>query len=151
MSIQLTGDRFDPLSTIPPLCYPPSYALRSRVACAYFPPLRLFAISQTLAKEAFQRANRTTTIVDAVGFARVVAKLVFREVAVQVMLATVLIHAAHTAFEDRERAFNPVGVDGTVFGVGELHTGVGSGAVIRKLATNCGTSWLRPSSNGLRG
>lgn len=82
-------------------------------------------ISEPLADDALHRFNRTLAIIHAVGFPRVVAELVLRKVAVQVMFGTMLVHATHTPFEDRERAFNRVGVDGAIFRVHVLKAGVG--------------------------
>ena len=50
-------------------------------------------------------------IVHAERDAVVVAEIKLRKIAVQVLLAAVLIDAAHAALEDREIVFNRVGVD----------------------------------------
>ena len=56
--------------------------------------------------------------------------------AVQVLLAAMLVHTAHTALEDRERAFNGVGMNGAI---NRVHIGartVERGAVFGEALAN---------------
>lgn len=53
---------------------------------------------------------RARAVIEAVGDAEVIAELGLRQIAVEVLFAAVLVHAAHAALEDGERALG-VGVD----------------------------------------
>src|SRR4051794_19051219 len=69
-------------------------------------------IGQALADHAQQRCISTRRVVHAQSDAVGVAELELREVAVQVLLAAVLVDACHSALEQAERSFDGVGVDG---------------------------------------
>ncbi len=89
-------------------------------------------VSKPLADDTFDRFNRTLAIIEAVGGARVVAELELGKVAVQVLLATMLVHAAHTALEDRERAFDGVRVDRAIIRIDVGVAAVERGAMLPK-------------------
>jgi len=67
-------------------------------------------IRQPLAFRAFNGKGRTFPIAYAEGGTFVVTKIEFREVALQMCLADVVIGATDPALEDREIAFNGVAV-----------------------------------------
>jgi uroporphyrinogen-III synthase len=57
---------------------------------------------------------RAAHVVNSVGNAVVIAKIEFRQVTVKVFSAYVMVRPNDAAFQDREHAFNAVGVDGVV-------------------------------------
>lgn len=71
-------------------------------------------IRDPLANDAVQRASGTTAIVDTVRDAVVIPKLELGKVAVQMLLAAMLINALHGALEDAEIALDGVAVDRAV-------------------------------------
>lgn len=68
-------------------------------------------IGEALAFDLFEDVARALLVVDAEADAVVVAEIEFRDVAVRMVLAAVLIDALHSALEDREVASDRVGVD----------------------------------------
>jgi len=84
-------------------------------------------IHQALAFDALHGLDGAVNVAVAEFDAVIVAEVKFREVAVQVLLAAVLIDAAHAALEDREEALDRIGVDVTpdIFFVGVCHRLVG--------------------------
>jgi hypothetical protein len=68
-------------------------------------------IRETLASGVLYGKRRTLTIIVAERDAVIVAPIVFRQVAVQMLLFTVLIDALHAALENTEVAFNSIGVN----------------------------------------
>ena len=64
-------------------------------------------ISQALAGDAFQGFGAAFCVGD---LAIAVAKIEFMQVALRVLLAAVLIDAAHAALEDREKSLDRIGV-----------------------------------------
>lgn len=73
------------------------------------PPIR-----EALSSDALERNIGTHRIVDAKFDAVVLAEIEFSQIALQVLLAAALIRADHAALEDREEAFERVGVNVTV-------------------------------------
>ena len=69
------------------------------------------SVSQPLANSTFERPVGPIRIVHAQLHPVVVPKVELREVAVQVLLAAVLVGALHAALEDGEVALDGVGVD----------------------------------------
>src|ERR1700737_4762201 len=69
------------------------------------------SIGQTLADDAFQRASGTLHIIYAKSDALAIPEMEFRKVAVQMLLAAMLINALHAALEDRIVALDGVGGD----------------------------------------
>src|SRR5207248_1424242 len=67
-------------------------------------------IGQPLSLSPFDGAHRAHHVVNAKGDAVAVPKIELTQVAVQVAIAAMLVDAAHPAFEDREEAFDRVGV-----------------------------------------
>jgi len=67
-------------------------------------------VGKALADDAPDRALSAFDIVDAQGDPVAVAEIKLGEIAVQVFLAAMLVDAAHPALEDREKAFNGVGM-----------------------------------------
>ena len=70
-------------------------------------------IREALALCARNGARRTIHVIKAKLDAVIVPEIVFREIAVQVFLSTVLIDALHAAFEDRIVAFDRIRVNVT--------------------------------------
>ena len=68
-------------------------------------------IGEALSDDASQRNIGTGPIIESVGDAVVIAELELTSIAMQVLLVAVLVDAAHTALEDREIAFNGIGVN----------------------------------------
>ena len=68
-------------------------------------------IGEPLAFDAFDSGFGAVNVAVAEPNAMVVAEVKFREIAVQMLLVAVLINSLHAALEDRERAFDGVGVD----------------------------------------
>ena len=62
-------------------------------------------IREALASRTLNGKRRTFAIAIAEPNAVIVAEVIFCEVAVQMLLATMLIHAAHASLEDRKVAF----------------------------------------------
>jgi hypothetical protein len=62
-------------------------------------------IGGALAVAAPDRGNRAIIVIEAASYALIVAKIKFGKVAMQVLLAAMLIDALHAALEDREKAF----------------------------------------------
>lgn len=91
------------------------------------------SISQALTNDTLQSFNRPGLVIKAVLGARVIAELKFRQIAVQMLFAAMLIYATHAALEDRECAFNGVGVDGAVTVIDVLACAVQGGAMLREL------------------
>lgn len=65
-------------------------------------------IGEALALATAHRFHRALHIAD---LASVVAEIELGKITVQVLLPAVLINAAHAAFEDREKAFNRIGMN----------------------------------------
>lgn len=63
------------------------------------------AVRETLAARLLDGNGRTIRIVEAKLDPVIVAEVVFRQIPVQVLLAAMLVDAAHTALEDAEKAF----------------------------------------------
>src|SRR6185437_15364137 len=71
--------------------------------------------------------------------AAVISEIKFREVAVQVSLAAMLVGAEHAALEHREHVFDGVGVDGLITFVADVFTSrVIDGAVLVELFAKLG-------------
>ena len=68
-------------------------------------------IGQALARDALDRNFRAVGIAVAEPDAVIVAEIIFRQVAMQMLLFAVLIDALHAAFEDREETFRRIGVN----------------------------------------
>lgn len=68
-------------------------------------------IGETLTLGTLQGNERPNVIVNAHGNAVALAEVKFRQIAVQMVFGAMLIDALHAALEDREIAFNGVGVD----------------------------------------
>ena len=87
-------------------------------------------VGQPLADDTGQHLIRTIRVIEARRNAVAVAELELRQIAVQMLLAAMLLHAAHPAFEDAESAFNGVRGDvaAHVFLVIVMHR-----AMLRKL------------------
>ena len=66
------------------------------------------SISKALADDAFSRKFGAHKIIHAERGACVVTKIELREIAVQMLLAAVLINALHAALKNREVAFNRI-------------------------------------------
>src|ERR1700724_288113 len=69
------------------------------------------SISKPLSDDTFQRAFGAFYVIYAKPNAIAIAKVKFGEIAMQMLLAAMLVDALHAAFEDRIVAFNCVGVD----------------------------------------
>ena len=82
-------------------------------------------VSQTLPYHTAKRSVRTITVVAAKGFAIVIPKLEFGQIAMQIGFAAMLINTLHAALEDAEIAFDCVAVDG-----GHLIIVILTGAVV---------------------
>ena len=65
---------------------------------------------ERLVDDAFDHPGRTGLIVHAFGDTIIVAKIKFRKVAVQMLLADVMVSANNAALQDREMVLNGVGV-----------------------------------------
>jgi hypothetical protein len=81
-------------------------------------------VSQPLADDPLEAFNCPRLVIKAVGNARVVAELELGNVAVQVMLCAVLVHAAHAALEDRERPLDGVRVDRAIIQIDVVASGL---------------------------
>src|ERR1700681_1766461 len=69
------------------------------------------AVRQALADDSFERALGALHIVHAEPHAVAIPEIEFRQVAVQVLLGAMLIHALHATLEDRIEAFDRIGGD----------------------------------------
>jgi hypothetical protein len=87
--------------------------LRQRInlaACALKSGFVSSPIRETLASRVFHGKRRTLTIIEAKRHAVIVAEIVLRQVAMQMLLFAVLINAPHTALENQKVAFRRIGV-----------------------------------------
>jgi hypothetical protein len=106
----------------------PSYVSREAALVAALPGAILAVlilgqtVSETLADDTPKRLKRPLPIVEAIGFAVRVTKVILGHVTVKVLLGAVLINAFEAALEDRKIAFDGVGRDPT--------TGILASAVI---------------------
>ncbi len=67
-------------------------------------------VGEPLAANAFDRGNGAIGVIEAKRNAVIVAMIIFGQVPMQMLFAAVLINALHAAFEDREIAFDCIGV-----------------------------------------
>src|SRR5437899_1255287 len=72
-------------------------------------------IGEPLALHAEQKNLGAVLIFDAERLAIAIAEIEFSKVAVQVIVPAMLIDALHAALEDREKAFDGVGMHGAIF------------------------------------
>ncbi len=80
----------------------------------YFAPSRTNClVRQTLADDSTQRPICTLFVIDTPRHAVGIAEIELRQIAVQVLLAAMLVHALHAALENAVVAFNRVGADRT--------------------------------------
>lgn len=86
-------------------------------------------ICQSFADCADQDAIRAAGIINSELFTVVIPEVVLSKVAVQMLLAAMLIDAAHTALEDAEKAFDSIGVNFGIGGINVLPVAVSSAAV----------------------
>lgn len=91
---------------------------------------------ETLAHDTLEHVVAPLGVGHAKRNAVVIAEVELGKIAVKVMLGAMLVHAVHTALEDRERAVNGVGVNGAVGAVHEIHGRVNGGAEFDKLASD---------------
>jgi hypothetical protein len=99
------------------------------------------SIGKPLAHDAFQRPRGALIVIYAKLHAVAIARVKFRKMSVQMLLAAMLALTMHSAFEDREKAFGGIGVSVTaqppVTGqhraVAALHEVVGQGRIVRCL------------------
>src|SRR3546814_7994323 len=68
-------------------------------------------IGDALSSDTLQGNIGALSIFNTAGAAVGVTEIKLRQIAVQMLLAAMLVDAAHPTFEDREKAFNGVGVD----------------------------------------
>ena len=68
-------------------------------------------IHQALAFCAFHGSNGAVNVAAAERNAVIVAEVKFREITMKMLFLTVLVNALHSALENRERAFNRIGVN----------------------------------------
>lgn len=69
-------------------------------------------IGEALALTALDRRNGAIRVIVPKRGTVVIAEVKFRQIAMQMLLGTVLVYAAHSALKDRKIAFNRVGRDG---------------------------------------
>ena len=89
-------------------------------------------IGESLAIRSLQCQRCALLIVNTQRDAVVVAELELGHVAVEVLLAAMLVIALHAALEDREEAFDGVCVDRRILGIDVLAAGVVDAAVARE-------------------
>ena len=73
------------------------------------PRLVRLMIGEALALTASYRCDSAVGVIEPKRGTIIVAEIKFRQITVQMLLGTVLIHAAHAAFENREIAFDCIG------------------------------------------
>jgi hypothetical protein len=124
----------------------------------FFPWVRglvRYAIRETFALDAFEGLRRTFPVLNADCRTIRIAKVELSKVAVQVLLAAMLVHALHAAFENRVIALDGVRIDfpaSLAVGVAVFLARVVHNAMRGKLFANrLVAAVLRPSSNGSRG
>jgi hypothetical protein len=71
------------------------------------------SIGKPLAHDAFQRPRGALIVIYAKLHAVAIARVKFRKMSVQMLLAAMLALTMHSAFEDREKAFGGIGVSVT--------------------------------------
>ena len=70
-------------------------------------------VGEALTADAFCNVGNSFRVTHSQGRPVIVPEIKFREIAMQVLLATMLVNALHSPFEDRKHAFNRIGVNVT--------------------------------------